>query len=78
MTIPSPKHVLESWSALVGVWGASYLALLTEIDAELSAMSESLQWPFLIIGAVGTGSVLITSWKESRQRQLSRSRRSVR
>jgi hypothetical protein len=61
--------VLESWSALVGIWGSSYLALLDELGVELAAMSETLQWPLLIIGGLGTGSVLVTSWKESRPRR---------
>lgn len=76
--IPSPKRVLESWSALVGVWGSSYLALLEEVDFEFTALAESLQWPFLIIGAVGTGSVLVTSWKASRERPVPQPRRTPR
>ena len=35
--IPSPKRVLESWSALIGIWGSSYLALLEALDAEVAA-----------------------------------------
>ena len=73
--IPSPKKVLESWSALVGIWGSSYLALLDELDIELGLISETLQWPLLIIGTVGTGSVLVTSWKEVKSRQWPPSRR---
>jgi hypothetical protein len=64
--VPSPKRVLESWSALIGIWGSSYLAFLDELGVELAAVSETLQWPLLIVGGLGTGSVLITSWKESR------------
>lgn len=67
--IPSPRRVIESWSALVGIWGSSYLAMLEALDVELAAMAESLQWPLLIIGAAGTGSVLVSSWKESRQQR---------
>jgi hypothetical protein len=67
MEIPSPKSVLDAWSALVGIWGASYLALLEKIDIELAAASESMQWPLLIIGAYGTGSVFLTSWRHSRR-----------
>jgi len=73
MNLPSPKRVLESWSALIGIWGSSYLALLDELDIELLALSDSvadaLHWPLLIVGAAGTGSVLITAWKETRPRQ---------
>jgi hypothetical protein len=73
MNIPSPKRVLEAWSALVGIWGSSYLALLDELDIELGLMSEqvseSLQWPLLIIGAAGTGSVLFSSWKDAKARR---------
>ncbi len=65
--IPSPKRIVETWSALVGMWGSTYLALLDELDAELAVVSDSLQWPLLIIGALGTGSVIITSWKDSRR-----------
>jgi hypothetical protein len=65
--IPSPKRVLESWSALIGIWGSSYLALLDALDVEVAALAESMQWPFLIIGAAGTGSVLFSSWRESRR-----------
>ncbi len=67
MNIPSPKRILEAWSALIGIWGSTYLALIDELDIELMAVSESLQWPLLIIGAAGTGSVLFSSWKESRR-----------
>lgn len=67
MNIPSPKRVLQSWSALIGVWGSSYLALLDELDLEFMALSESMQWPLLIIGATGTGSVLYSSWRHSRR-----------
>jgi len=67
--IPSPKRVLESWSALIGIWGSSYLALLDALDVEVAALAESLQWPFLIIGAAGTGSVLYSSWRETQRRQ---------
>ena len=69
MNIPSPKRVLQSWSALVGVWGSSYLALLDELDLELMVLSESMQWPLLIIGATGTGSVFYSSWRHSRRGQ---------
>jgi hypothetical protein len=71
MNIPSPKRVLESWSALIGIWGSSYLALLDELDIELGFMAESLQWPLLIIGAAGTGSVLLSSWKDAKARRRS-------
>lgn len=68
MMIPSPKRVLETWSALIGVMGSSYLELLEELDIELGVLGDDLEWPFLIIGTVGTGSVLLTSWKGARQR----------
>lgn len=68
MTIPHPKEILESWSALVGIWGSSYFALLEAIDTEIASAAESLQWPFVIIGLAGTGSVLLTSWRVSRRR----------
>jgi hypothetical protein len=67
MEIPSPKRVLDAWSALVGIWGASYIALLEKLDLELASVAESMQWPLLIIGAYGTGSVILTSWQESRR-----------
>jgi hypothetical protein len=67
MEIPSPKRVLDAWSALVGIWGASYIALLEKLDLELASVAESMQWPLLIIGAYGTGSVFFTSWRESRR-----------
>lgn len=66
--IPSPKRVLESWSALVGMWGASYLELLDELDVELGAVADTLEWPLLIVGALGTGSIAVSSWKASRTR----------
>ena len=53
MTIPHPKEILESWSALVGIWGSSYFALLEAIDAEIASAAESLEWPFVIIGLAG-------------------------
>lgn len=68
----SLKRTLESWSALIGIWGSSYLALVDELDieiAELGGMAEIVQWPLLAVGAIGTGSVLYTSWQESRPRQ---------
>ena len=71
--VPSPRRVLEAWSALLGVWGSSYIAFLDELGPELAEVSETLQWPFLIIGAMGTGSALFSSWKISRQREWRRS-----
>jgi hypothetical protein len=68
MNIPSPRRVLESWSALIGIWGSSYLALLDELDIELMAVSDGLEWPLLIIGAAGTGGVLYDSWQETRRK----------
>ena len=68
MAETSPKRVLESWSALVGLSGSSYLTFLEELSLELAEYAESLQWPLLIIGAMGTGSVLLSSWKVSRQK----------
>lgn len=76
--IPSAKRVLESWSALIGIWGSTYLALLDELDAEVAALSETLQWPLLLIGAIGTGSVLYSSWRESRRGQWHGARRLAR
>jgi hypothetical protein len=72
MTIPHPKDVLQSWSALVGIWGSSYFALLEAIDVELANAAESLEWPFVIIGLAGTGSVILTSWRASKRRPLRR------
>lgn len=68
----SVKQVLEAWSALLGIWGSSYLAFLDELSVELAEFSETMQWPFLIIGAMGTGSALFSSWKVSRQREWRR------
>jgi hypothetical protein len=67
MTVPPVRRILEAWSALLGVWGSSYLAFLDELSVELAQVSETMQWPFLIIGAVGTGSALVSSWQVSRQ-----------
>ncbi|HEU5018400.1 MAG TPA: hypothetical protein VFT69_10580 [Pseudolabrys sp.] len=63
---------MESWSALIGIWGSSYLALVDDLDielVELGGLADTLQWPLLIVGALGTGSVLYTSWQESRPRR---------
>ena len=65
----SPKRVLESWSALVGLSGSSYLTFLEELSLELAEYAEGLQWPLLIIGAIGTGSVLVSSYKVSRDKR---------
>ncbi|HET9616412.1 MAG TPA: hypothetical protein VFP74_04505 [Pseudolabrys sp.] len=67
MNIPSPKKVLETWSALIGISGATYLELLEELDLELTAAADSLQWPLLIVGAAGTGSILFSSWRQNRR-----------
>jgi hypothetical protein len=67
MGIPAPKRIVDAWSALVGIWGSSYLALLENLDVELAVAAESMQWPLLIIGAYGTGSVFFTSWRLSRR-----------
>ena len=74
MQIQSPKRVLESWSALVGISGSSYLTMLEEMSLEMAQFGDSLQWPLLIIGATGTGSVFFSSWKVSRQKQWRRMR----
>jgi hypothetical protein len=50
------------------MWGSSYLALLDELDVELAPFADTLQWPLLIVGAVGTGSILLTSWNEARRK----------
>jgi hypothetical protein len=70
--VKPPKRVVESWSALVGISGSSYLALLEELSLELAQYAESLQWPLFIIGAMGTGSVLVSSWKLSREKHWRR------
>lgn len=62
LRIPSPKHVLESWSALIAIWAPP-----------LIEYTESLEWPLLIIGATGTGSVLFSSWRTSRTRSWRKS-----
>jgi hypothetical protein len=72
MTSPSPKKVLETWSALIGISGSTYLELLEELEIELMGAADSLQWPLLIVGAAGTGSILYRSWRESRNRPLAR------
>jgi hypothetical protein len=71
LKIPAPRRVLESWSALIGIWGASYIAALKEMSVEMSEYAESLQWPLLIVGAMGTGSALWSSWKIGRQSRRS-------
>ena len=68
MNIPSPKRVLETWSALVGVSGSTYLELLGELDVELTATANAMEWPLLVAGAAGTGSILFGSWRERRNR----------
>ena len=70
--IQSPKRVVESWSALVGLSGSTYLTLLEELSLELAEYADSLQWPLLIIGAMGTGSALLSSWKLSREKHWRR------
>jgi len=69
----SPRRVLESWAALIGLSSSSYLALLEELSLELAAYAESLQWPLLVIGASGAVSVLHSSWKISSDPQWRRS-----
>ena len=69
---PSPKRVLESWSTLVGLSGSTYLSVLEEMSLELAGYAETLQWPLLIIGTVGTSSVLLSSWKLSRDKHWRR------
>lgn len=68
MNIPSSKRVLETWSALIGISGSTYLELLEELDIELMGAADAMQWPLLIVGAAGTGSILVSSWRESRGR----------
>ena len=70
--IQSPRRVVESWSALVGLSSSTYLTLLEEISLEMAQYAESLQWPLLIIGALGTGSALLSSWQLSRQKSWRR------
>lgn len=72
MNIPSPKKVLEAWSALIGISGSTYLELLEELDLEVMGAADDMQWPLLIVGAAGTGSILFSSWRESRKRPLAR------
>jgi hypothetical protein len=72
MQIPSPKRVLEAWSALIGISGSTYLELVEELDIELMAGADSVQWPLLIVGVAGTGSILYSSWQESRKRPAAR------
>ena len=67
MRIPSLKRVMETWSAMIGIWGSTYLELLEELDLELAEASEFLQWPLLIVGAAGTGSMLYDSWQRRRR-----------
>lgn len=77
MNIPSPKRVLETWSALIGISGSTYLELVEDLDVELMAAADDMQWPLLIVGTIGTGSILISSWRESRKQTRQR-RRAVR
>jgi hypothetical protein len=69
MDVPSPKRVLESWSALIGVAGSTYLSLLDDLGVEFIDVADSLEWPLLIVGAAGTGSIFYSSWRESRRRR---------
>jgi hypothetical protein len=76
--VPPPKRIVETSSALVGIWGSTYLAFLDELGIELAALSDALEWPFLIIGACGTGSVLLSSWKDNRRGRFRKSREMTR
>ena len=69
MNSPAPKKVIETWSALIGVSGSTYLELLEELGVELAAAADAMQWPLLIAGAAGTGSILLSSWRERRSRR---------
>ena len=64
------KRVLQTWSALVGICGSTYLELLDALDVELFAGADAMEWPLLVVGAAGTGSILYTSWHESRRHSL--------
>ncbi len=67
----SPKHILQSWAALVALWATEYLEFLEELSLELAEISESFEWPLLIIGAMGTGSIVVTScWSKWRKRNV--------
>ena len=57
---------------MLGIGGSTYLELLDALDIEVGLVSETSEWPLLIIGAAGTGSVLVSSWKESRSRRRRR------
>jgi len=71
--VRTPRQVLESWAALIGLSSSSYLALLEDLSLELAASAESLQWPLLIIGTSGAVSALHSSWKISRDVRWRRS-----
>ena len=56
MNIPSPKRVVETCSALIGISGSTYLELLEEL--ELAGAADAMQWPLLIVSAAGSGSIV--------------------
>ena len=60
--------VLAVGQALIGISGSTYLELLEELDIELMGAADAMQWPLLIVGAAGTGSILVSSWRASRGR----------
>lgn len=68
MTIPSPKTVLETWSALIGVAGSTWLDLMLDLDAGSAAAADAMQWPMLIVGTAGAGSMLVSSCRTRRGR----------
>jgi len=72
MNIPAPKKVLETWSAFIGISGSTYLELVEELDIGLMGAADAMQWPLLIVGAAGSGSILFGSWRRCRRRPLAR------
>jgi hypothetical protein len=58
--------VLMNWAALVALWAPAYLALLDQLGIELASGPEPLQWALVAVGTFGLGSVLYTSWRDTR------------
>jgi hypothetical protein len=67
INIPSPKRVVETWSALIGISGSTNLELL-------EGAADAMQWLLLVVGATGSGNILFGSWRRCRSsRRASRS-----
>ena len=62
----SPKSALTNSAAVIALWAPAYLVLQDYLGIELSGGLEALQWALLAVGAVGLGSVVYVSWRDTR------------